>query len=421
MRFAAPLRAPRQKVRSAREDACGHQRAHGPHEHVGEQCSHMKTTRKIPVPGCRILSANGVEDIAGKSAVAAGVQVRDEPPAEQVGGLNRHADAFGNNRMRFGSGIADRENPVTSERAYSRAQGARGQPPALRRRRAQSRRDTLAGGLDVRKDRRTCACAGQPLPRECQLIAPDAAREADPAAIGMNHAAITTRKRDQRHQVRGQRAVYEMRFETKQIIAARRAAQWLARHRTRLPGAMRCDDEPCAQMAGLRPAFVDDRAIVPAAIRRYPGQCPWLPDVRTQCRGALKQQCVQVLAAQRPAAILLFVWRQGGAGHDIAGIQPDSPHHRSGNFQQRVGYPQFAQQRPSRCRNEFSADFSPWEQRFFNKCNAPACLRKQRGRRGTRWARADNNRVVVGFHRLFANGKKAMAERASRILLQQPG
>ena len=103
-------------------------------------------------------------------------------------------------------------------------------------------------------------------PAAIELVAANAARQADATAIGVHHAAIAAREGEQRHQVRGQRAVAKMGLEAEQIRGARRPAQVLRRHRAGLPGAVRGNDQPRPQDAGLPRALVDDGALVATVV-----------------------------------------------------------------------------------------------------------------------------------------------------------
>jgi hypothetical protein len=68
IRFAAPARAPRQKLWNTLQYACRDPSANWSHEKVGEKRGHMKPPRKIPAPGCRILTAYGLERIFHQDA-----------------------------------------------------------------------------------------------------------------------------------------------------------------------------------------------------------------------------------------------------------------------------------------------------------------------------------------------------------------
>ena len=67
------------------------------------------------------------------------------------------------------------------------------------------------------------------------------------AAAGHHHAAIAPWKGEQWHQILRKRAADERGFEAEQIRGSRPTAQVLRRHRARLPGTMRGDDDPRPQ------------------------------------------------------------------------------------------------------------------------------------------------------------------------------
>ena len=73
-------------------------------------------------------------------------------------------------------------------------------------RRRQRQRDTRARRFDMKEDGLTGADAGPLSPAAIELVAANAARQADATTVGVHQPAIAPRKGEQRHQVRGQRA-----------------------------------------------------------------------------------------------------------------------------------------------------------------------------------------------------------------------
>src|SRR5664279_5354693 len=97
-----------------------------------------------------------------------------------------------------------------------------------------------------------------PLPTAIlELVATNAAREADTTTVSVHHAAIATRKREQWHQILRKRAANESGFEAEQIRGARWPAQVLGWQRARLPGTVRGNDELRPQDPGLSCALFD--------------------------------------------------------------------------------------------------------------------------------------------------------------------
>ena len=114
----------------------------------------------------------------------------------------------------------------------------------------------------MRENRFPGFCARGALPTLRELRAPNAARQADATSIGIHHSAIATGEREQRHQIRWQRALAKAGLEREEIGRAGATAQALCRHRAALPRAVRGDDEARAECAGLPRVLVHDRAFV---------------------------------------------------------------------------------------------------------------------------------------------------------------
>src|SRR5450631_14042 len=145
----------------------------------------------------------------------------------------------------------------------------------------------------------------RPLPTAVlELVATNAAREADTTTVSVHHAAIATRKSEQWHQILRKRAANEPGFEAEQIRGARWPAQVLRRQRAGFPGTVRGNDDSRSQDPGLSRALVDDGALVATVVVDKLRECAGLPNLGSGRRGTLKQQCVKVFAAHGSAAVL---------------------------------------------------------------------------------------------------------------------
>src|SRR5439155_1156904 len=154
--------------------------------------------------------------------------------AQQPRRLDRHADAFGNDRMRLAGGVPDGKNSFGNSRADSGANRTRGQPPLDHARAAERVTDAATGLFDVCQHRFSRRRAWRPKPAALELVPPDATGEVHLLLIGVNHPAIATWKNKQRHEIGGQTGIVEARFKSEQVRAARRASGRLGRQLSRL-------------------------------------------------------------------------------------------------------------------------------------------------------------------------------------------
>ena len=92
---------------------------------------------------------------------------------------------------------------------------------------------------------------------DCECVAPDAEAETDPAAVRVDHAAITAGESDERQQVGRQIATVEMRLEGEEVGRAMRVSA-LSFANAAAPGPMRGNDHTGAK--GLNPSIRLDLA-----------------------------------------------------------------------------------------------------------------------------------------------------------------
>src|SRR5450755_2484193 len=122
----------------------------------------------------------------------------------------------------------------------------------------------------------------RPLPTAVlELVATNAAREADTTTVGVHHAAIATRESKQWHQILRQRAANEPGLEAEQVRGARFPAQVLGRQRAGFPGAVRGNDDSRSQDVGLSRFFVDDGALVAIIVVDKVRERAGLPNLRS--------------------------------------------------------------------------------------------------------------------------------------------
>src|SRR6185436_3447250 len=147
--------------------------------------------------------------------------------AEQHGRLDCHADAFSDDRMRLGGCVADVENSVIPKISQARPDWSGCEPCTFGYRIGEYRVHAFACGADVRENCRTryrvtgarAACS--------EIIAPDTTGQTDGALSGVHHAAVTTRKSDQWHEILRQSGTHETRLESEQIRCMRGLAEAL--------------------------------------------------------------------------------------------------------------------------------------------------------------------------------------------------
>ena len=142
---------------------------------------------------------------------------RNQEPAEQRRRLHRHADALGDDRMRLAGAIADAEYAVGIAVANSGPDRAGGEPCLVERGPLQRVAHARARRLNVVQRGLRRPPVARRAPALLERVAPDATRQADAPAIGVNHAAIAAGKRQQRHQIGRQIAIRKVRLEAQQI------------------------------------------------------------------------------------------------------------------------------------------------------------------------------------------------------------
>jgi len=146
---------------------------------------------------------------------------REEPLAQQPGRLDRHADALGNDGMRFTRGITDAKYPAGESRTDPGPNRACGNPRAFQA----CLRERLANAAtriaDVNQDRVAGGNARGSPAAALELVSPDAARHTRATFVGVHHAAVTARKSQQRHQPIRKSGVVEAGLEPQQVRPAR--------------------------------------------------------------------------------------------------------------------------------------------------------------------------------------------------------
>src|SRR3954468_20501922 len=136
---------------------------------------------------------------------------------EQHGRLNGHADAFSDDRMRLGGCVADVENSLVPKIAQASTNRSGSEPCTFWYGIGEDRIHPLARRPDVREHRRTRYRVTKPHAACSEMIAPNTAGQADGPISSVHHAAVTTRKSDQWHEIFRQARTHETRFEREQI------------------------------------------------------------------------------------------------------------------------------------------------------------------------------------------------------------
>ena len=181
----------------------------------------------------------------------------------------------------------------------------------------------------VRDYRLACRHRPRRAPRALQLIPADATGKADASVVAVNHAAVSARKSQQRHQTSGQSPVQKMRFEAKQIGGLRRRPRRVLRGQmSGFPRAVSRDSDSRPQLLGLAILLVDGLTDVSGSVfilvLGQLGRGPRLKDMRSGRGGAVEQHRIQLVPAQRAAPSVAGASARHLRSHGmIAGKQPD--------------------------------------------------------------------------------------------------
>ena len=378
-----------------------------------DRCANSAAARmrvtKLPAPAAVRIRARSPRAPRARQSAQDRILARSKQLAQQPRRLNGHADAFGDDRVRFARRVADRRRFRRARTAGFPAGSARPTATRLRAsRRSSASRTPAHDVLDVREHGlgRTRRLAGHSprAPASLERVAANAAGEADAAIVGLHHASIAVRKDEQRHQSRRQSGVAKMRLEREQVRRARRVTPLLRRHRPGFPRTMRGDDDARPQIDGACRCADSDPSfatIVQRCRRRRSPMRETVQGCRTAAPTAFarcEQQRIEVFAPHRPTPSPRRIARRGhgGSEHGRAGVQADAADLRAGVRQQGLRDAELAQQRPAGRGNELSAHLSPRERLLLHDRDPPSRLRQEdRGGRARRTT-ADDERVVVG-------------------------
>ena len=158
--------------------------------------------------------------------------------AQEPGGLQRHAHALADDRMRFTRGIADAQQAVVGAQANAGIDRPGGEPGTVSEGRLKGRAHSAAFAPEHRFDPITSTRSGQAAPNRFEAIGADATGNGGDATVRDDHTAITTPERQHGQQAFPQRRIAEVGLEGEQIRWAARQATTRTSGRQHFPRAV---------------------------------------------------------------------------------------------------------------------------------------------------------------------------------------
>ena len=172
--------------------------SHGrPQSHLRQCPRHTDAQAKTLTPARCVPSPDRCKNLPVLDVILRG----DQFPTQHSCRLHGHADALGNDRVRFASQIPDSEDSVVERSSDTWPNRANGKPSARKTRTLHSTLDRRAGLQNVLK---YCLAGGQrrrALTAERQRTSSNAARQAEATVIACHHATITAGEDQEWHQI----------------------------------------------------------------------------------------------------------------------------------------------------------------------------------------------------------------------------